>query len=43
MRITLKWLNWAFFFAGMVIVWSATHNWAAMVGVWIAAIHFTSD
>ena len=38
MWITLKWLNWAFFFAGMVIVWSA-----AMVGVWIAAIHFTSD
>ena len=39
--MTVKKLNWACFFVGILIVWLATHSWLGILGTWIAALHFT--
>lgn len=38
---TSQWLNTIFLLIGIGIVWTQTHNWIAVVGCIIAAMHFT--
>jgi hypothetical protein len=35
-------LNMAAFIVGVYIVWSETHNAMAVLGCWIAALHFSN-
>lgn len=39
LRYTPHALNFAFGVIGLTIVWSSTHNWLAILGAFIAAIH----
>ncbi len=37
---TLWAVNFLCFFLGELIVWLATHNWIAVLGAFVASLHF---
>lgn len=38
---TYRLANWTCFAIGMSLVGVTTHSWLALLGVWIASLHFT--
>jgi hypothetical protein len=41
LRYTPRLLNLLLGIVGLVIIWSATHNWTAVLGGFIAGLHFS--
>lgn len=38
---TFRALNWMLFGIGISIVWLSSHSWIALLGAWVASMHFT--
>lgn len=39
--VTLRWLNCACFFAGMIGAWFLTHDWRVLLCAFVASLHFS--
>ena len=40
-KVSLPWVNIPLLIIGMVIIWQNSHSWWALLGGFIAALHFT--